>query len=116
MSVAPHSRIELRELSLLKEEFGLSMMAILYRARDLGVITSAWHLSQVKWFNAKGWRTQEPGPALPPERSHVFEQLVFHALAEDYISESKAAELMAMPLSQFRRLRCLEHVDAPADQ
>ncbi|MFO7747127.1 MAG: hypothetical protein R6V42_04900 [Orrella sp.] len=45
-------------------------------------------------------------------KAPIFEQLVFHALAEDYISESKAAELMNMPLQQFRRVRSMEGGDA----
>jgi Zn-dependent peptidase ImmA (M78 family)/transcriptional regulator with XRE-family HTH domain len=110
------SRIELRELALLKEEFGLSMMAILYRVVQLGVVNPGWHQSQVKLFSVRGWRRAEPGSALAPEQAHVFEQLVFHALAEDYIGESKAAELLKMPLSMFRRVRRLESVDASADQ
>jgi hypothetical protein len=36
--------------------------------------------------------------------------MVFHAIAEDFISESKAAELLAMPLTGFRALRNLETV------
>ena len=50
----------------------------------------------------------EPGPAYPAEKAHHFEQLVFHALAEDYIGESKAAELLNMPLTQFHRIRLLD--------
>jgi predicted nucleic acid-binding protein len=37
-----------------------------------------------------------------------FEQMIFHALAEQYIGESKAAELMNMPLESFRSLRAME--------
>jgi hypothetical protein len=36
--------------------------------------------------------------------------MVFHAIAEDFVSESKAAELLAMPLTDFRALRNLEPV------
>jgi len=43
--------------------------------------------------------------------------MVFHAIAEDFVSESKAAELLAMPLTGFRALRNLEILDsAAADQ
>jgi hypothetical protein len=51
---------------------------------------------------------QEPGCTYPSEKTHLFEQLVFHALAEDYIGESKAAELLKLPLVKFRNLRALE--------
>ncbi|MCA3019121.1 MAG: ImmA/IrrE family metallo-endopeptidase, partial [Rhodocyclaceae bacterium] len=108
--------IELKELGLLKEEFGLSMAGILYRARDLGVISPAYREEQAKLFRLKGWFRKEPGRDYPTEKAHIFEQLVFHALAEEYIGESKAAELMNMPLQQFRRVRSMEGGDAAVNQ
>jgi Zn-dependent peptidase ImmA (M78 family)/DNA-binding XRE family transcriptional regulator len=100
--------LELKELGLLKEEFGLSMAGILYRARELGIISPAYRDEQAKLFRLKGWNIKEPGPDYPSEKAHVFEQMVFHALAEQYIGESKAAELMGMTLGQFRRVRTME--------
>jgi Zn-dependent peptidase ImmA (M78 family)/transcriptional regulator with XRE-family HTH domain len=108
--------IELKELGLLKEEFGLSMAGILYRARDLGIISSTYRDEQFMLFRFKGWYRKEPGQDFPTEKAHIFEQLVFHALAEEYIGESKAAELMNMPLHQFRRIRSMEGGDAAANQ
>lgn len=108
--------IELKELGLLKEEFGLSMAGILYRARDLEIISSTYREEQAKLFRIKGWSRKEPGRDYPTEKAHIFEQLVFHALAEEYISESKAAELMNMPLQRFRRVRSMEGSDAAVSQ
>jgi Zn-dependent peptidase ImmA (M78 family)/DNA-binding XRE family transcriptional regulator len=108
--------IELKELALLKEEFGLSMAGILYRARDLGIVSSAYREEQAKAFRAKGWNLREPGGPLSSEKAHIFEQLVFHALGEQYIGESKAAELMNMSLQRFRQVRSLEGGDAAVDQ
>lgn len=105
--------IELKELGLLKEEFGLSMAGILYRARDLGIITPAYRDQLSKLFQVKGWAKKEPGPDYPVEKAHVFEQLVFHALAEDYIGESKAAELLQMSLVEFRSVRSMENMEEP---
>lgn len=110
------SAIELKELGLLKGEFGLSMSEILHRARDLGIISPAYREEQAKLFRLKGWSQKEPGHDHPTEKARIFEQLVFHALAEEYIGESKAAELMNMPLQQFRRIRSMEGSDAAANQ
>lgn len=110
------SYIEPKELALLKEEFGLSMSGILYRARDLGVVTPAWRDEQARKFRMKGWHITEPGNPYPAEKAHIFEQLVFHALAEDYIGESKAAELMKMSLTVFQTVRALEGSDVAAHQ
>lgn len=104
--------IELKELGLLKEEFGLSMAAILYRALDNKIISSAYHNEQFKLFRKEGWNITEPGQIYPTEKAHIFEQLLFHALAEEYIGESKAAELMNISLQKFRRIRSLESGNA----
>ncbi|MDQ2994768.1 MAG: ImmA/IrrE family metallo-endopeptidase [Pseudomonadota bacterium] len=105
---AHRKAIELKELSLLKEEFGLSMSSILYRALHLSIISSSYHLGQMKFFRMKRWHLKEPGKSYPSEKAHIFEQLLFHALAENYIGESKAAELLNIPLQQFRRIRTME--------
>jgi Zn-dependent peptidase ImmA (M78 family)/DNA-binding XRE family transcriptional regulator len=105
--------IEIKELGLLKEEFGLSMAGILYRARDLAIISPAYRDDLAKLFRLKGWHIKEPGRDYPAEKAHIFEQLVFHALAEEYIGESKAAELMNMSLVQFRRVRSMESTEEP---
>jgi Zn-dependent peptidase ImmA (M78 family)/DNA-binding XRE family transcriptional regulator len=107
--LGPHrSAIELRELGILKREFGLSMAGILHRAFENGIVSATYRNQQVRLFKRNGWNLQEPGCTYPSEKTHLFEQLVFHALAEDYIGESKAAELLKLPLVKFRNLRALE--------
>ncbi len=104
--------IEVKELSILKEEFGMSMMSILYRARDGKIITPSYHQQMSGLFKKKGWCAKEPGQSHPPEKAHLFDQLVFHALAEAYIGESKAAELLSLPLTEFRTIRAMGSHDA----
>lgn len=108
--------IEPKELALLKEEFGLSMAGILYRASDLGIVTHAYRGDQARLFRIKGWHITEPCKPYPAEKAHMFEQLVFHALGEDYIGESKAAELMKMSLTAFQTVRALDGGNAAAHQ
>ena len=57
------------------------------------------------YFYRNNWVKTEPGEQLLPEEPKLFKQLVFHALAEDLISESKAAELLHIPIIKFRKLR-----------
>ena len=108
--------LEWQELYVLKHEFGLSMAGWLHRAKQCGVITEALHLSIVKRFSAKGWRTKEPGDLLPQEHPRLFDQLVYRALAEQYISEGKAAELLGIPMMRFHKERHLESSDAVTHQ
>jgi hypothetical protein len=61
-----------------------------------------------KELSHRGWRKKEPDPQLPSEEAHVFEQMLFHALGEEYIGESKAAELLNISLDQLRACRMID--------
>ncbi len=108
--------LELQELYLLKHEYGISMAACLYRAADLGIIGPGLRKSAFIRFRQQGWHKREPGESYPSEESHLFSQLVYRALGEGIISESKAAELLKKSLMQFHRERNLEPPDAAVGQ
>jgi Zn-dependent peptidase ImmA (M78 family)/DNA-binding XRE family transcriptional regulator len=108
--------IEWQELFALKHEFGLSMAGWLQRAKQCGVLTEAAHLALWKRFSSKGWRKNEPGEPVPREHPRLFEQLVYRALGEQYVSETKAAELLGIPMMRFHKERQLESVDVAAHQ
>lgn len=97
--------IEWQELLLLKEQFQISMGAICYRLKDLEVIQESYYKSFAIRFRQKGWHRKEPGLEIPSEKSHAFNQMLFHALGEEYIGESKAAELLSCSLAQLKALR-----------
>lgn len=101
--------LEPRELSILKQKFAVSMMTILHRAQDTDIISNTHYLQLRHQFNERGWSQHEPGEQCPRETPFIFEKMVFHALAEEYIGEAKAAELMNMPLESLRSLRTLEN-------
>jgi Zn-dependent peptidase ImmA (M78 family)/DNA-binding XRE family transcriptional regulator len=108
--------IEPRELSLLKQEFGISMSGILHRTEECGIISHVLYQQLRSEFNERGWSLLEPGEQYPREKTHMFEKMIFHALAEEYIGESKAAELMNLPLESFRALRAMESQDVTHHQ
>jgi len=99
--------ISLGELARLKELFGVSFQAIAYRCHDLGIINDASYRRLFQVFNERGWRKppyEEPGAILPSkEEPKRMERLCFRALTERAISESKAAELLGIPV---RELTC----------
>ncbi len=112
-SLGPKRRwIEPRELLLLKMEFGLSIAGWTYRARDLGILDKTTHGKYWGYLCKHGWHKEEPGPRYPSETSRLFEKRVYHALAEDWVSESRAAELLKMPLIALRACR---NLDCPSD-
>lgn len=106
--------LEPKELAVLKKSYGLSMGGWMHRANDLGILTDAHYLEMVKFFRARGWHKKEPGEPFPAEQPQLFEQLVFHALAEDLIGESKAAELLRVSLIKFQAMRNMGHARTTA--
>jgi len=111
------SWLEPQELYLLKHEWGLSMNGWLYRAQDLSILNKSaarrhWDFFVQQKEGSTNWREQEPGEAYPRECPRRFDQLVYRALAEELIGESKAAELMSVPLVELRARRRMDATNA----
>lgn len=87
------NKLSVEELSLLKRKYGLSIAALLYRAKDLDIISEATAKSKWILFSRMGWNKKEPGSQLPPEKRMRFRLLVEQALAEEIITKKRAAEL-----------------------
>lgn len=109
---AKRQKIDWKEMYLLKHEYGLSMASILYRCRDLGILSPQKYKSLFIQFSSNGWRKEEPGQAYPREQTLLFEQLVYRGAGEGLISDSKAAELLKMPVAQFRQDKMMEGAKA----
>ncbi|MFP4395148.1 MAG: helix-turn-helix domain-containing protein [Anaerolineales bacterium] len=105
--------LDWHELHLLKHTYGVSMQAWIYRARDLDIISE--YTARQLWirFRSKGWHQREPGDQLPQEVPGRMKRLVLRALAEDVISESRAAELLGQPLNQFWQEEAERHEGFP---
>lgn len=54
-------RPDWRALSEMKARWGVSMAALLMRARTLGVMSESTYVSASKVMSARGWRRHEPG-------------------------------------------------------
>jgi len=102
------SWIEPRELYLLKQQWGLSMGGWSYRAFDLGIIKRSTMDRFWRLMRKHGWNKTEPNPQYPPEKPRRFERLVYRALAEELIGDSRAAELLGIPVAELSRQRNLE--------
>ena len=92
------STLDMNELHLLKQKYGLSMQAWIFRARDLEIISPSMARQLFQQFRASGWHRKEPGEDYPSEKPLRMERLIYRALAEDLISRSKAQELLGKPL------------------
>ncbi len=91
------------ELGNIKKQYGISMQAIVMRAKDCGIIND--HYTKQFFFLIKqlNWKVDEPVEYQGVEESNRFEQLLFRALIEDQISMSKAASLSNQSLAEFKK-------------
>lgn len=106
-------RIAPLELHLLKHKYGMSMQALLYRAMDLGILSQAAAAHYFRDFRARGWHRVEPGDQFPSEVSYRFDRMVAQALAEDVISETRAAELLGIPYGKLGEEIATKHHGLP---
>lgn len=97
--------ISLQELIQIKESYGISVQATMYRAGDLGIISESTLQRFWKFRNSRpeyrletGW-----GQYRGQESSGRYTQLLYHAVAEEIISMSKGAYLADMDLESFRK-------------
>ena len=101
LEVGKHrSAIALGELLALKRVFGVSIQALTRRCRDLGIINVTTHRTLFHEYDRLGWRSppyKEYG-AMSGEKPNRFGRLCLRALAEGAIGESKAAELLDIPV------------------
>jgi Zn-dependent peptidase ImmA (M78 family)/DNA-binding XRE family transcriptional regulator len=63
-------------LAQLKQKWGISMSAMLYRARALGLVGPDAYRNAMRYMSGKGWRTTEPGDRElgPAEAPLLFER------------------------------------------
>ncbi|GAB1416282.1 XRE family transcriptional regulator [Paludibacter sp.] len=97
------NKLSINELGNIKKQYGISMQAIVMRAKDCGIINE--HYTKQFFFLIKqmNWKVDEPVEYNGAEESNRFEQLLFRALIEDQISMSKAASLKNQSLADFRK-------------
>jgi Zn-dependent peptidase ImmA (M78 family) len=100
---ANRSDISLSELSDIQEQFGISIDALMFKARVLNIITEKRYVTYFKKKNAdKGFKMVVEQSRAKLEQSNRFTRLVYRALASEIISLSKASTLLERPVDQVR--------------
>lgn len=97
--------LSIGELGELKKLFKVSIQAITYRLKDLGIIGEALFKRLFDEFVQRGWRKPpyaEPG-AIAPEKHERFTRLCYRAVSEGAISAAKAAELLGITVRELDR-------------
>ena len=93
--------LELAELGLLKQRWGLSMQGWIRRARDLEIIGDDLYRSLNIQFRTAGWHRDEPFDYESAESPALFERLVLRALAEDMITLEEAERYFPAAASRY---------------
>jgi Zn-dependent peptidase ImmA (M78 family)/DNA-binding XRE family transcriptional regulator len=95
--------ISINELVLLKEQFGISPQAAIYRAIHAEVISSFYGSSFWRDLANKGMMKKQLGVFNSSEKATRFRQLLLRAVSEEIITLSKAAALNNQKLAEFRQ-------------
>lgn len=100
---AHRNKLSTLELGNIKKQYGISMQAIVMRAKDCGIISDHYTKQFFFFIKQMNWKVDEPVEYQGAEESNRFGQLLFRALIEDQISMSKAASLSNQSLAEFKK-------------
>ena len=96
------NRLFIPELGNIKKQYGISMQAIVMRAKACNIINDNYTKQFFFMMAHNNWKVDEPVEYEGVEQSNRFDQLLYRALAEEQISMSKAATLKNQKLAEFR--------------
>lgn len=87
------------ELTAFKNEFKVSYTAIVYRLKDLNVI-SEYLYKKLSIFLSQRIGKNDPNP-IKPEISYQFKKIVYKLEADEIISVNKACELLGVTIDEY---------------
>lgn len=88
-------------LARLKEQWGVSMQALLFRARRLGVLGDVSYRNAMTTVSARGWRRSEPGQVTVLEQPSLLPRAI-ELLGSEGIDEQTLASECRAPVGLFR--------------
>ncbi|WP_338765865.1 XRE family transcriptional regulator [Nocardia vulneris] len=92
-----------RTLAQLKEQWGVSIQALLYRARSLGVLSDVSYRNAMTTVSTRGWRRSEPGLVGAIEQPSLLSRAV-ELLANEGIYETTLIDQCRIPTDLFRTI------------
>lgn len=95
--------IHIKELGVVKQQYGISIAALLRRAKETGVLTPNGYRIMLIQLSKQGYRTTEPFAYQGQEKAQRFTQLLIQAFTQEVITTSKAAALNNQSLGEFRK-------------
>jgi len=96
------SNITLQELGNIKLQYGISIAALLYRLKDLNIISANFYKNFMFMLTMTGQRKVESIVYTGKESGHRFLQLLFRAISEKKIDFVQAAEISGFSENEIR--------------
>jgi Zn-dependent peptidase ImmA (M78 family)/transcriptional regulator with XRE-family HTH domain len=96
-------KVTLADLGEIKETFGVSLQAIMYRAHALGLVGDRQLRSFRETIKARGWVVEEPVAYSGPERATRFRRLLHYAVAAGIMDVGRAAEIAGVPAGELEK-------------
>lgn len=100
---ASRKEISLQELIPIQKQFGISIDALMYKAKEINIITDNRYKGYcIKKNQYPQLKEQASLSRFPKETSDRFISLVFRAMSDEIISISKAASLLCKSINEVR--------------
>jgi Zn-dependent peptidase ImmA (M78 family)/transcriptional regulator with XRE-family HTH domain len=90
-------------LGKLKEQWGVSIQALLFRARRLGRLSDISYRNAITSISIRGWRRDEPGQVNTIEQPSLLPRAV-HLLGQEGIGEESLVSQCRVPFDLFRKV------------
>jgi len=96
-------KVTLGDLAEIKETYGVSLQAIMYRAHGQGLVSDRQLRAFRETIKAKGWAVTEPVAYGGRERATRFRRLLHYAVAADILDVGRAAGLAGMTAAELEK-------------
>jgi len=96
-------KVTLGDLAEIKESFGVSLQAIMYRAHALGFVSDRQLRAFRETLKIKNWQVTEPVAYEGKEHATRFRRLVHYAVAADILDVERAAGLAGVTADELKK-------------
>ncbi|HPW17726.1 MAG TPA: helix-turn-helix domain-containing protein [Candidatus Aminicenantes bacterium] len=96
-------KVTLGDLAEIKQTYGVSLQAIMYRARALELVGDRQLRSFRETIRARGWAVEEPVAYRGLERATRFGRLLHYAVAAGIMDVARAAEAAGVPAEELEK-------------
>jgi Zn-dependent peptidase ImmA (M78 family)/transcriptional regulator with XRE-family HTH domain len=96
-------KVTMGDLGEIKETYGVSLQAIMYRAHGLGLVSDRQLRSFRETLKEKDWVVEEPVAYSGKEQATRFRRLLHYAVAADILDVGRAAEMAGVPAEELKK-------------